>query len=537
MIKELSWKLDSGDRNYVSCQQQDLGSGIIIGNLLPSLVSFVDNIKYQSYCDSGLPVYNAARFTDLSYHYLKTVENDWQSYIEGDDILTGSFSYGIYPVLLSLTANFVITVFLTLLIFINIKGKRHKYASRLLKIGAIISSTKIIIFVTRALKELSEEHDNFGVSTTYRIMVLFSSDLSFSVLDLISIFLLQFCQVMILIRLFSRNLEKRVVFFLGATLVIVANVLWAIPQFSNALGHSDPHAELLAPFVYLFRIAIASSYASTIISYGIFKRKFCFATSQMAILTTLTVLVVLLQPALFLADVSNVWLSGVGELFYTSCYVGSTSIVWEWLDRLGVSERKEQAQSILGRPIYEDEQRDYHIAKYALRVQKALTHAKSEHTIQNEELSLHDMSSSSNIANSNSNTFLENDEDVVLINRNMAGSGNQIERESINQVKFKQEQSLREAAQQKISSACDKLLFYADQVISKSLGTLSLSSKSTDNSTRREKMVRKRIGLDRPNEVYVYSTKDVIFEPEGEEIDEPEEEEEDAEGRGNTQEV
>ncbi|QLG73721.1 hypothetical protein HG535_0F02320 [Zygotorulaspora mrakii] len=520
MIRDLSWKLDPGDRNYASCQPQELGNGIIIGSLLPNIAYLADNIKFQSYCDGQLPVYNAARMTDFSYPYLDIVKEDWQAYIEADDILTGSFSYGIYPVLLSLTANFVITVFLTLLIFINIKSKHSKYTSILLKVGAVISSIKIIIFVTRALKELCRLHDDYGVATTYRIMLLFSSDLSFSILDLISIFLLQLCQVMIAIRLFSRNLEKRLVFLLGASLVIVANVLWAIPQFSDVINRDDPHAELLAPFVYLFRIAIAASYASTIISYGILKRRFCFATSQMAILTTLTVLVVLLQPALFLADVSNVWLSGVGELFNTTCYVGSTSIVWEWLDRLGVSERREQAQSILGRPIYEDEQSDYHIAKYALRVQKALTHAKSGNLEERKQISSLCEARSSSCTN-----FIDTEGEITFQNDEANYIGGQVDGESINQVKFKQQQSFKEVTQQKITVVCDRLLYYADQVVSKSWGTLSLSSKSTDDSTKREKMVRKRVGLDRPNEVYIYSTKDVIFEPDGD-IEEEEEQKE-----------
>lgn len=511
------WSDQTEGHIYSSCGQLDLGNGLLVGDILSGIVSYVDDVKFQSYCEEGLPVYNAAKITDSSFHYPEVVEQDWQYYITSGDTMNGSFSYGIYPVVLSFTANFVITVFLTLLTFINIKGKQYRHASRLLKIGSIITSINIVIFVTRALKTLNEFHDKNGVATTQNIMTLFTSDLTFSILDLISVFLLQLCQVMIVIRLFPRDLEKRIVFFLGVSLVLVANILWAIPQFADSIHDKEQHWEILSPFVYLFRIAVAASYASTIIFYGILKRRFCFASSQMAILTALTALVVLLQPALFLADVSNVWLSGVGELFNTTCYVGSTSIVWEWLERLGLGERKEQAQSILGRPIYEDEQRHYHVAKYALRVQNALTYAEPHIDDDDNGMKLEMISSASLLPGSGTAGSLENSgiNYTQSINSKVL-KGHSVERESVNQVKFKQQQSFKEATQQRITQVCDRILYYTDQAILKSLGTLSLSSKSTANSAKREAMVRKRIGLDRPNEVYIYSTKDVVFESEGE---------------------
>lgn len=502
---------------YSSCGQLDLGSGLLVGDILSGIISYVDDVKFQSYCEEGLPVYNAAKITDPLFHYPEMVEKDWQYYITTSDAMNGSFSYGIYPVVLSFTANFVITVFLTLLTFINIKGKQYKHAARLLKIGSIITSINIVIFVTRALKTLNKFHDKNGVATTQSIMALFASDLTFSILDLISVFLLQLCQVMIVIRLFPRDLEKRIVFFLGVSLVLVANILWAIPQFADSINDGENHWEILSPFVYLFRIAVAASYASTIIFYGILKRRFCYASSQMAVLTALTALVVLLQPSLFLADVSNVWLSGVGELFNTTCYVGSTSIVWEWLERLGVGERKEQAQSILGRPIYEDEQRNYHVAKYALRVQDALTHAEPDIDDDGTGIKLEIISSATRLPPSETTRSLE-DGGVYHTqpSSSKALKDHSLERESVNQVKFKQQQSFKEATQQRITQACDSFLYYADQAILKSLGTLSLSSKSTTSSAKREAIVRKRIGLDRPNEVYIYSTKDVVFESDGE---------------------
>lgn len=510
MTQYTPWMVVQGEE-YESCQAQQLGSGILIGKVVPHLVSFVGRVTFNSYCVHGYPVYNAVKFNKELFHYPLLQEQNWQKFIStgSQEEQNGSFPYGIYPVILSFTANFVMTVFLTLLSFINIKGKRHRHAARLLKIGSTIASVNIVIFVTCSLKQLHNEHEENGVTTTGGIMDLFYERLVYSILDLISFFLLQLCQVMIVTRLFYRDSEKRMTFFLGVLLVLAANILWSIPQFATSDEEQQDRWEILAPFVYLLRIAVAASYASTIISYGILKRRYCLASSQMVILSVITALVVLLQPALFLADVSNVWLSGVGELFNSTCYVGSTSIVWEWLERLSVVRKKEEAQSILGRPIYEDEQGDYRIANYALRVQHALTQRTPNNTDSDNGVELEQMSPSSQVGTSTRDTGSS----CAVVPQNST------ERESVYQVNFKQKQPFAEAAKQKMSHACDTLLYFADQVILKSLGTLSMGSKKSITSANREALVRKRIGLDRPNEVYVYSTKDVNFDSDRDEDD------------------
>lgn len=93
----------------------------------------------------------------------------------------------------------------------------------------------------------------------------------------------------------------------------------------------------------------------------------------MMILTLLALIIVLLQPGFFVADVANIWVDDLSEIFNTTCYVGSAVIVWEWVDHILILERKVQAQSVLGRPVYEDDQEDYHFAKYALKVQDAIS--------------------------------------------------------------------------------------------------------------------------------------------------------------------
>lgn len=491
-------KQNSGKRTYGSCRRQELGSGLLVGDILPDIVTFVDEALFQSYCDHELPVYNTAKDGSESYQYLKIVTEDWNRYLTRKGVYDRSFSYGVYPVVLSFTANFVITVSLTLLIFLNICDRRYKYTSRLLKMGAMISSINILIFVTRALKKLKIEHDMYGIATAGSIMSLYTSDLTFSILDLISVFMIQLCQVMILNRLFPRNLEKRICIFLGVPLVVVSNVLWAIPRFDSSMQNSPRHWGTLPPFVYLFRIALSTSYACTITSYSFIKRRFCIHSFQMGLLSLLAVLVVLLQPVLFITDVSDAWLWGVGELFTTTCYVGSAFIVWEWLERLNTLKRNEQAQSVLGRPLYEDEQQEYRIARYALEVQRALGEDYDE---DGEEFS----KIPSFIQDTPSSLYATNSKNTTIIGR-----------EGLDQVRFNQQPAMKEILRQKLITSYITLMRPIRQARRWGLKMLNFTSKEKGENAEREGVVRKRIGLDRRDEVYVYTTKDIVFESDGE---------------------
>lgn len=496
----LSKNQNSLKHTYVSCKSQELGSGLLVGDILPDTVAFIEKAVFQSYCDDELPVYNTAKDGAEFFHYLDVVTEDWNKYLMRNGAYDGSFSYGVYPVVLSFTANFVITVFLTLLIFLNISGRRYKHTSRLLKMGAMISSINIVIFVTRALKKMKSEHDRYGVATARSIMSLYTSDLTFSILDLISIFMIQLCQVMIVNRLFPRDLEKRIVIFLGVPLVLISNILWAIPRFSKHIKNSPRHWDTLPPFVYLFRIALSTSYSCTITSYAFIKRRFCVQSFQMGILTILGVLVVLLQPALFLTNVSDAWLWGVGELFNTTCYVGSTFIIWEWLERLNTLERNEQAQSILGRPIYEDEQQDYQIARYALELQRALGEDYDE-----------DGEGFSKLP-----SFIQDIPSSLYVSNSKVSSSFGKDRGNFNQVKFNQRPAIKEILRQKLMNSYENLMGSLGQFKHWSLEMLSVKSKKKAENAEREKIVRKRIGLDRRDGVYVYSTKDIVFESDGE---------------------
>ncbi|CAI7292314.1 AVN_collapsed_G0044050.mRNA.1.CDS.1 [Saccharomyces cerevisiae] len=318
---------------YTSCHPMKLGSGVLIQlPLYDNSAVYAEDITFRSFSCERVPVYVSTVLRNSSpYRYLDEVINDWQKFIQVSDYVGGSAEYAIYAVILSITSNFVITVFLTVICCINISGRAYKRILQLLRIASLLASLNLTIFITKVLRRLEKEHNVYGVVRAHSIMHIFSDDMTFVVLDFLATLMFQFCQVGIVIRLFQRAQEKRIIFFIGVILTITANILWVIPPFAN---HTTKHRndwQILRPFVYLFRIAIATSYASIVIYHIWQKKKLWFKFNQMGLLTLLTILVVLLLPGFFLADVSNLWISELGEVFNTTCYVTSTVITWEWL--------------------------------------------------------------------------------------------------------------------------------------------------------------------------------------------------------------
>lgn len=524
-----SWQTASPDdiRDYDSCNTMDLGGGILVGLQIPGYVVYADSIEFRSFCDNGLPVYMASKESRYPYKFLHVVEQDWEDFTSTKGIYGGSFQFGIYPFLLSITANFVITLSLTILVFISFNDKRHRHFSWLVKLASALSSITICVYVIRVLNYLEDEHNKFGVTTLQRIIDLQRNNLLFLIIDFISILLLQVCQLLSITRLFGRAVEKRLVFLFGMGAIICANILWAISTFTKKADDSFFSFDILAPFVYLFRIALGASYAIIIITYIIRQRKICFNRTQLTLVTVLTGLMVLLQLILYFCDISNIWIDNLGEIFNITCYLGSTVVVWEWLNRLDVIQRKYQAQSILGRPVYEDEQTNHNFAKYALRLQDALI--RPEETNQSYYPSDGDDTTESLLYQTvskipknigSSKALVDNLGSVNFRTNENEKNSNIFDQESVNRIQFNKQQSKKDALKSKLNSSVNKFINFTDYVVLKSFGTSSyLSSQGSKSEKKKEEMVRKRIGLDKPTNVYLYTTKDIVFDSDDNEED------------------
>lgn len=535
------WRASDNAANiqYPSCDVNYEGAGLLIGKSLPAPVMFADDIYFQSFCYKDSPAYMSGTLYDLPATYLESVMTDWNMFLSLKNSCSGSFRFGIFPMIISFTTNFIITFTLTVLIFLSMNDKPYIYASRLMKIGSIISTINLAISLTNLIKLLKHQYEKYGILGKFYMVQFFELNSTFVTLDFLSTFILQCCQTFILMRIFERKKEQKIIFFVGVTLAVVSNLLWAVPRYHEiahgiSIKDENNNWELLPPFVYMFKIIIAASYACLIINFIITKRHQCFKTAQLTLLTILTILVVLLLPGFFIADLASFWIYELSELFNTTCYVSCTFVVWEWIERLSIVQKREQAQSILGRAIYEDEQQNYTFAKYTLKVQDALTRKETVSSLGSDSMTkssnVNDYPRSDKSGESYMNKLFHTAAKTIHI---QTASTSELEDEdedegnnpltllpddardiqSINQVHFNTERSYRDIAHATFDNTVNNVVYFSDK-IGKTIGSYSLhtSSKSSSNSKNEKNEVKRRIGLDMTSKVYVYSTKDVEFD-------------------------
>ncbi|KAK5773598.1 hypothetical protein RI543_005115 [Arxiozyma heterogenica] len=542
------WRLSDSEsiETYESCMGMNLGNGILISKDIPSPVLYSDNIHFQNFCYRDNPIYMATKYVGIPASYLPIAEQDWKQYISVKCSVGGNFTSGIYPLLVAYAANFVLTLFLTILAFIIIRPKPYLLVSTILKIGCLICTINIIITLNRVFKLLRDQHAHLSVTISSQIIDSLSHNVSIISLHFISLIMLQLCQVFIVMRTFERNKEKRIILFGGVILTIVTCVLWVTPHCASIIYHGQLNWDIFPVFVYLFRIAIETLYTCFIISFALRQSRFWLKNLQMIFLTLLTILSVLLLPGFFIADISNLWISQLGEVFDDACYISSTFLPWEWLKRLSNLQKAERAQSILGRPIYDNEQQNFAFAKYALRTQRVqqepydnyddddddridhMTHESISFTgcsntdtrSVNRRRASEDNTSELHYSNTLSPSF------GGLSNRPIAGNSCYVmdditaDHESIDEINFNPKEKKSDLLKAKFSSAYNKFVLFTDHVILKNLGSESLSStsnsdKANTSNKKKYQLIKRHIGLDKPPATYVYNTTDVVFDSDG----------------------
>ena len=555
------WRFQAPSRTYTSCEGTWLNDGVIVWSKLPGVFEHVKSALFKSRCFDSSPVYSSFVELQDGCPFLPLIDYDWHRYIT-EDSYKGPFKYSIYAIVYSVTVNFIITVFLTVIVFINIPTKPSRKASYILKLGALLASMNLWIGVARVSKKTADTYTRYGYVSSNAFLNLLWDDKAFAIIDLVVVFLLQISQLQIVMRFFDRMLERRLVFYFGLFLILLTQLLWVIPTFSPTNENGmDSDIDILPPFVYLFRITLATCYASVVCFHISVKRHVCFR-GRMIFLTVLTIATVLLHPAFFIIDVSNVWIDDLSEIFNTTCYLASTVIVLEWTNRTHTMERKIQASSILGRPIYEDEEQNFHFAIYALRMQNAMNSYKihgnngENHSVNDEYESINNYNNSNYDDNDHydddggddgeSGSYGGNNGDSIMgnrvehhdniertahlqdakgmetvINNNVLSNLSSSSRRSSVSAPTRYDISIIHSQQgeanitqfkrpetfwNKCHHVLDSIIYYADNIMVNGLAGPKTFDSSNDSSDRMYKVerVRKTIGLDEPENVYFY---------------------------------
>ncbi|ONH65444.1 pH-response regulator protein palH/RIM21, partial [Cyberlindnera fabianii] len=328
------WRYPQEREQFALCEGLLLNEGYVVLVENTRKVHVLTDVFYEPLCYNDGPVLSTFKYVGVDQ--LPYAASQWSQYISTE---TGSFKYSIYPLIYSLTVSTVMCIFLTVIVFTN----HTQNPSWLLRAESALASTNLGILFVRAIVFLDKQHD-LGYSSGEKLLESLQSDNVFSTIDFIVVLMAQFAQVQVIIRLFSRVKEKRVSFIIGGFLSICAQVIWGVSTFSKFDIDTDSDFSILPAFTYLLRIALAMMYCGLIIIYGFGRRSFIFQKDIM-LLTILTFLVINLQFAFFITDISNVWVSELSEIFNTTIYVSVTVIPWEWINRVHALERYQQTEA------------------------------------------------------------------------------------------------------------------------------------------------------------------------------------------------
>jgi hypothetical protein len=180
----------------------------------------------------------------------------------------------------------------------------------------------------------------------------------------IATFLIYLAQVQTLMRIFPRKRDKVIIKWTGTSLIVLTMIFYALFQFLQPVA-PPPNLrttawqifmQILPPLNYLFSIALSLTYAACVIYFGITHRRVAFTIPAGLILAILSIVCITIPIIFFCLDIWAKFVVGWGQYILSIASIGSTVIVWEWIDRVDESEAKRIGKNaILGRRIFEDE--------------------------------------------------------------------------------------------------------------------------------------------------------------------------------------
>jgi len=184
------------------------------------------------------------------------------------------------------------------------------------------------------------------------------------ILSYIAEFVIYLAQIQTLMRIFPRKRDKVIIKWTGLALISLTMIFCGLFTF---LQPSAPppgqrnsawqtFLEILSPLNYLFSIALATIYALCVIYFGVVHRRVAFTIPAGFILACLSLACITMPIIFFCLDIWAEFVVGWGQYIRSIASIGSTVIVWEWIERVDEAEAKRDGKlGVLGRRIFEDE--------------------------------------------------------------------------------------------------------------------------------------------------------------------------------------
>lgn len=344
------WRISTATKVYELCNQIALPDGLLISHDFDQPVQYIKKALFQQKCFEGTtPMLNTNVKLVMKKFLvpLPIVKSSWEEFTLPPN--RGVFVYSVVPIVYSISILAVITWFLTLFVMSNYTIK----PSSLLKISTFLSLVYMLITVIRTIVALHDQQRQ-GYLHGQAVVEVLNGSLYLNIIDLIVTLFLQVNQVQVVMRLFSRQKDKRLIFFIGVLALIASQSLWGVSKFHNFLDEAEA-GKILPAFTYLIRIAIGMCYAAIFTAFILTKIKIAFANKSIWLITLLTVILIYAPVAFFIADVSSTWAYELSEVFSVATYVICVVIPWEWCNKYNHIRKIIEKEGVLGRRFHEDE--------------------------------------------------------------------------------------------------------------------------------------------------------------------------------------
>lgn len=350
-IRIMSWRSITWiTKTYPGCEPLDLGEGFIVSNKENGYFRYILRAFYTMKCyQSQVPMMqiNNGKLKNIPISSLPVVIDSWNDFTQNDN--RGSFNYSVVPIIYSISTSMVVTVFLTLFVLTSYTIK----PSLILKASTILSSIFIIMVGIKSMYDLHVQQESgflFGAVLLNSI----NTPIYLSVVDLVVVFLLQINQVQVIMRLFSRQNDKRLTLIVGLLASLSSQIIWGVSKFTD-FGDISEAGDIIPTFIYLTRTSMAICYAALISVFLVLKINYILANKQIWLLTILTFILIYGPVAFFISDVANAFVYELSEIFSVATYVVTVVIPWEWCNKFNLIMKAKEKEGVLGRRFYEDE--------------------------------------------------------------------------------------------------------------------------------------------------------------------------------------
>lgn len=335
---------------YSLCRPIMLPEGLLVSHHLDIPVEHVSSAVYRQLCyKNAIPMMNTnmGLVVNTFLRPLPIVQHSWQEFTRHGS--QGLFSYSVVLVVYLLLILAVVTWFLTLFVLTNYTIKPLV----LLKLSTLLLLVYFVVTVVRSIVELHLQQ-RMGFLQAPKLLDSMNLSNVVNIIDLVVVILLQINQVQIIMRIFLRQKDKRMAFYVGVVASASSQVIWAVMKF-RSFPKGDEAADILPAFTYLMRIAMSVCYATLITAFLFLKIRLIAANRGIWLLLILMLVFVYSPVAFFVADVSSAWVYEMLEVFSVVTYVICVVIPWEWCNRFNLIMRVIEKEGVLGRRFYEDE--------------------------------------------------------------------------------------------------------------------------------------------------------------------------------------